>query len=562
MKAAQLYDDVMKNRTEGLLELFRDQDRIKSMQREYSLSLDENKENGWDFVKVLKEKNSVYNYFADNKQTYELYKQLYLALQLFSLLKDNIFFFDRRDSDFFAYQVMVYFGGEGDIKKTLEAFDVYCEENSIKDAQLSKLFPAKLRKLTQSISLSHWQSIIRQGASRNLLLLFDIAPEIEQFLGRAPTDLQEVNAAISRLVKEKAYSHEELVQMVLASDSVSTWIMELNEHNFSELINSPNAFCKIMPYITNVESQKAVLIRINPKKALLEAERGATLKKMVAAVTADNVGKVLQLVDFNQQIKQCNSRADLIGVIENNLYPQHHSTYLMDHLDEKELKKCIRSVYDMGCLLQKVTVQDRLAFLTNKIGKETFLALKPSRDDFFTILSDLPPENRFQFVTMLPNEVLKAIHRNKSDWQKLKGYFPHEEQANKSALSKRVYSEEALQAKAILKNVKSTIKSTPWVDEFLAPLVETTWKRSSIRAPASVHKQIDVYKALSTGCLTHQEALTKVKERGREMATPYKSAFSSVSTLFLGKSLTQAYFKHFETEESFDAKFGFKPSSK
>jgi serine/threonine protein kinase len=170
-----------------------------------------------------------------------------------------------------------------------------------------------------------------------------------------------------------------------------------------------------------------------------------------------------------------------------------------------------------------------------------------------SILQLLPSEKRLEFIKEVANELeIKSLKNDKRYWQQLKRLLSEKD---KHAFSKIIYSDNELADKQTLKNIKSTIKNTPWFYGYYDYQVCALIGKAKVDVPSSVEPQTLILSSVSSGKKTYSEGVSKIKKNGREQLNAREGMMTYYKHTFFGKSETAKYFDLFETDESFERAF-------
>jgi hypothetical protein len=515
-----------------------------------------------DYAKDFKRFNDRYNYLTFNAENILLYRRIYYIVEIMLMMSQKELYFyynSAENTELYAYELMTYFGIDNNAESILNKFDLYCSTNNLSHNRLTEIFPRKLRELNCSIQLSAWQNIIAISNSPEAIALLRIAPEIETFLGRAPSDIVEAKICSESLVCENEWSHQGLVEILslpTSNESQLNFISSLNEKNLHALIRNHHDFCDILSSIKHPEIQLKLLERLGSKAIQSFANDDYMMSaNMLMSIQVINISYLIKAIGIDVVLKGVNTAFDLLYFMETSLPDSYDkSRFLTTDLSDEKIQSYIQDQFDLKRFLAMVNYKERLNFLLNIIGKEKLAHfVKPT---FFLcqIAAELQVEERLTFLKeVLSHEDLINIRKESSDWHNLKSILKTQE--DKLALNKLVYSEEDLVAKATLKNIKHTIQETKWSFGLFEQRTGINLGRRSITAPEPVVKQVHQFLAVANGRKSHAEALKKIKKIGQETTTQAQTWAATANNLLFSKGETQKYFEKFDNEEAFNKAF-------
>jgi len=182
--------------------------------------------------------------------------------------------------------------------------------------------------------------------------------------------------------------------------------------------------------------------------------------------------------------------------------------------------------YHLHCLLAQEMRPDQAYHLAE------ILKIIPSADRFATMCK----------IVDVPS--LKVMLKSNQHWPSIESAFDNEH--DRSALNKLVYSPEDLAAKDVLKNIETTIKRTKWSFGFFDSHVTTNIGQDMVDIPESVRSHVDELRSVAYHQKSPADALHAIKTQGQIM-----SHSGGIFTLLVGKSDAEKYFDNFASEETF-----------
>ncbi|MBA3661109.1 MAG: protein kinase family protein [Gammaproteobacteria bacterium] len=170
------------------------------------------------------------------------------------------------------------------------------------------------------------------------------------------------------------------------------------------------------------------------------------------------------------------------------------------------------------------------------------------------VLTQLPPKDRFLFITDILNErQLKELRSNYSAyWRTIKSQLNSDERV---ALEKLIFTPDDLAAKGALRNIKDAIKKTQWSFGLFESRVNMKLGSEVFFVPQGVSKQIHEIFEVSDKTKSHTEALNQIKKIGQQESEKLKGITANLKYFSINKTSTEKYFDKFASDESFKQAF-------